>query len=253
VYCFSYTTIIADEEGKTKKPYSKQLPGYHFYLLVLNGEYKEGAVPLLHSLIKKQFENRYTVTILSHRVQYIRKQSHNQKYFLNKVIENGLLAYSDTLHLVYPINTDEKRDVDFTKNYWKNRMMAAGQFLRVAEGCTRCEEALVKNALVQQAMQQVAMAQLDLLLSYHPNIYSINYLFYLLECIPEVKLPFTDSGQDRRLKQLLAANIDMIKHKDLKSESIEESNMIYEKCHAFYNSMYALGQIELLRLDNLNE
>lgn len=249
VYCFGYTAIDINEQIKKKKAFNKQLPGYHFYLLVLNSEYRENAVLLLQSLIKKQFENRYTVTLLIHRVKNLRSQSHNQKYFLDKVMVNGILAYHDSRYNVYPINTDTQRDIEYTRNYWKNRMLAAEQFLKTAEQCTKPDEALVKNALVQQAIQQVTTAQLDLFLGYHPAIYSIPYLFRLLQCIPEIKLPFSDSEQDRKLVKLLSANIDMIKHKDLNLDSLNDSNLLYTKCEDFYNEMYTLGYAELKRQD----
>lgn len=253
VFCFGYNTIDISEDKKNKKIFNKQLPGYHFYLLVLNIEYKENALALLQSLIKEQFGNRYTLTLLIHRMQNLRKQSHYQKYFLNKVMANGILAQFESPYSISPINADKNRDIEFTRNYWKNRMLACEQFLMTAEQCTEPDEALVKNALVQQAVQQVAVAQLDLFLSYHPAIYSIPYLFRLLQCIPEIKLPFSDSEQDRKLRELLSANIDMIKHKDLNWDSIDDSNLLYTKCEAFYNEMYTLGYTELQRLDDLKE
>nr|WP_199001300.1 hypothetical protein [Flavobacterium sp. ASV13] len=253
VFCFGYNTIDISEDKKNKKIFNKQLPGYHFYLLVLNIEYKENALPLLQSLIKEKFGNRYTLTLLIHRMQNLRKQSHYQKYFLNKVMANGILAQFESPYSIYPINADENRDIEFTRNYWKNRMLACEQFLMTAEQCTEPDEALVKNALVQQAVQQVAVAQLDLFLSYHPAVYSIPYMFRLLECIPAIKLPFSDSQQDRKLIELLSANIDMIKHKDLNRESIDQSNLLYNKCEAFYNEMYTLGYTELQRLDDLEQ
>jgi hypothetical protein len=250
VYCFGYNRINADEDGKIGKAYSKHLPRYHFYVLVLSNEYKENSVPLLQSQIKNQFGNRYTVTLLIHRVKNLRSQSHNQKYFLDKVISNGFLAYIDIVHQVYPINADAERDLEFTRNYWKNRMLVAEQFLMTAKRCTEPNEAIIKNALIQQSLQQISIALLDLFLGYHPSMYSIPYLFRLLECIAEVDVPFTDSEQDIKLKQLLSANIGEIKYKDLNRESIEESNLLYAKCEVFYNDMCALGYQEFKRLDN---
>mgnify|MGYP000035074980 CR=1 FL=1 len=253
VYCFGYARTNSNDQEKSKKLFNKHLPGYHFYLLVLSSEYKENAIPLLQYHIKEKFGNRYTATILIHRVKNLRSQNNNQKYFLNKVIENGIPAYCDSQYAIYPLNTDPQRDIEFTSNYWKNRMLGAEQFLMTAEQCTEPEEALVKNALVQQAVQLVATAQLDLFLSYHPTVYSIAYLFRLLQCIPEIKLPFSDSQLDRKLRELLSASIDMIKHKDLNVDSIEDSNMLFTKCEEFYNEMYTLGYTELKRLDDLKQ
>lgn len=74
-----------------------------------------------------------------------------------------------------------------------------------------------------------------------------------MQCIPEIKLPFSDSQLDRKLRELLSASIDMIKHKDLNVDSIEDSNLLFTKCEEFYNEMYTLGYTELKRLDDLKQ
>lgn len=237
--------------GKRQKNYTKQLPGYHFYLLLLNGEHKENAVLLLQALIRKRFNDKYTVTILSHRLQYLRKQSHNQQYFFNTIISNGLKVYEDPKHPIYPLKIDMVRDIEFTMNYWKNRMLAAGSFLATAQNEKMNQPALITNALLQQAVQQIIMALLDLFLSYHPNIYSTKYMLRLSECVPGIEPLFDNSEEDRKLRQLLSANIDMIKHKNLDTESIEDSDRLYTKCRDFYDMAKRLGQTELELLANL--
>ena len=143
------------------------------------------------------------------------------------------------------------RDIEFTKNYWKNRMLAAESFLVTAQNGKMNQPALIINALLQQAVQQIIMALLDLFLNYHPNIYSTKYMLRLVECIPGVEPPFDNSEEDRKLRQLLSANIDMIKHKNLDTESIEDSDRLYTKCRDFYDMAIRLGQTELERLADL--
>ena len=251
IYCFGYTTKWLNI-GSSKINYTDQVPGYHFYLLLLTGESRENTVPLLQSQIKKLFNNQYTVTILSHRVQYLRRQSHNQQYFFNTVMANGLRAYNDTEHPVYPLKIDMVRDMAFTRNYWKNRMRAAEAFLEMVRNEHDNPHVIILNALLQQAVQQIAMGLLDLFLGYHPNIYSTKYLLRLLGCIPEVQPIFDNSERDRKLLQLLSANIDMLKHNDLDRESIEDSNVLYTRCRDFFDVATKVGTTRMEAAGNLN-
>ncbi len=247
IYCFGYTTKWAGV-GNSQNNYTDQGPGFHFYLLVLTGESKENTVPLLQLLIKQRFENKYTITLLSHRIKYLRRHSHNKQYFFNSVMANGLTVYSNPDHPVYPLKIDMVRDIAFTKNYWKNRMRAAEAFLDIV----RCEydnpQPLILNVLLQQAVQQVIMALLDLFLGYHPSIYSTKYMLRLVESIPGVDPLFNDSDNDIKLLWRLSANIDMIKHNDLDTAETAETNRLYITCVDFFDRAVRLGQKELERL-----
>jgi len=248
VYCFGYS-ITENDVSKKQKPFSRTLPGYHFYLLVLNREHKQNSVAELQALIKKKFSGRYTVTILQHKAQHLRKQALNQKHFINAVVANGLEVYNSPLSPFFPITVAAGRDIKFTNNYWNNRMLVAKGFLTLIQDEYPNELPLLINAMLQQAIQQMAVGVLDLFLSYHPNIYSTNYLLRLLECIPTLPKLFIDSEEDRRLRQLLSANIDMLKHKNPEQETIEDSSKLYKKCNDFYNAILVAGGKELKRLE----
>lgn len=244
VYCLGYS-IVEKETNKKQKPFRRKLPCYHFYLLVLNNEHRHNIVPELQALIKKQFAGRYTVTILQHRAQYLRKQTINQKHFINAVATNGLEVYNSPYSPFYAIPVPACRDIEFTKDYWKDRMLIAEGFLaQVQTGLP-----IIINALLQQAVQQIAIGLLDLFMGYHPNVYSTNYLLRLLDCIPELPKLFTNSAEDRRLRQLLSANIDMLKHKNPKLETIEDSGKLFQKCKEFYDAILVAGSKELERLE----
>lgn len=248
VYCFGYS-IIENDLQKKQKPFSRTLPGYHYYLLVLNREYKQNSVAELQALIRKKFSGRYTVTILQHKAQHLRKQALNQKHFINAVVANGLEVYNSPLSPFYQIPVATGRDIKFTKNYWNNRMLVAQGFLTLVQDEYPDELPILINAMLQQAIQQIAVGVLDLFLSYHPNIYSTNYLLRLLDCIPKLPKLFIDSEEDRRLRQLLSANIDMLKHKNPEQETIEDSSKLYKKCKDFYNAILVAGSKELERLE----
>lgn len=244
IYCFGYSVASSN---KKQKPFSKELPGYHFYLLVLNREHRQNIVPELQALIKNKFAGQYTVTILQHRAQYLRKQNINQKHFINAVVRNGLEVYNNPEHPFYEIHVVADRDFAFNKNYWDNRMRLAEGFLALVH----TEQAIILNVLIQQAVQQMAVGLIDLFMGYHPNIYSTNYLLRLLDCMPELPKMFTDSEEDYKLRQLLSANIDMLKHKNIGQENIEDSSKLFKKAKDFYDKILVIGNKELQRLEQI--
>jgi len=241
IHCFGY---LVTSSNKKQKAFSKELPVYHFYLLVLNSEHRQNIVPELQALIKKKFTGKYTVTILQHRSQYLRNQAVNQKNFINAVIRNGLEVYNNPEHPFYKIPVAAERDLAFSKNYWGNRMHLAEGFLALVHS----EQPIILNILIQQAVQQIAVGLIDLFMGYHPNIYSTNYLLRLLDCIPELPKLFTDSEEDYRLQQLLSANIDMLKHKNIGQETVEDSSKLFKKARDFYDKILVIGNKELQRL-----
>lgn len=241
IYCFGYSVTGSN---KKQKSFTKELPGYHFYLLVLNSEHRQNIVPELQALIKKKFGGKYTATILQHRTQYLRNQAVNQKHFINAVVRNGLEVYNSPDHPFYEIPVAADRDLAFSKNYWDNRMRLADGFLALVH----TELPIILNILIQQAVQQMAVGLIDLFMGYHPNIYSTNYLLRLLDCIQELPKLFTDSEEDYRLQQLLSANIDMLKHKNIGHETIEDSSKLFKKAKKFYDKILVIGNKELDRL-----
>ena len=244
IYCFGYSVTSSN---KKQKVFSKELPGYHFYLLVLNSEHRQNIVPELQALIKKIFAGKYTVTILQHRAQYLRNQAVNQKHFINAVIRNGLEAYNNPENPFYEMPVAADRDLAFSKNYWGNRMRLAEGFLALVH----TEQPIILNVLIQQAVQQMAVGLIDLFMGYHPNIYSNNYLLRLLDCIPELPKLFTNSEENCRLRQLLSANIDMLKHKNIGQETIEDSSKLFKKAKDFYDKILVIGNNELQLLEQI--
>jgi len=241
IYCFGY---LVTSSNKKQKAFIKELPNYHFYLLVLNSKHRQNIVPELQALIKKKFNGKYTVTILQHRAQYLRNQAVNQKHFINAVVRNGLEVYNNPDHPFYEIPVAADRDLAFSKNYWDNRLRLAEGFLALVH----TEQPIILNILIQQAVQQIAVGLIDLFMGYHPNIYSANYLLRLLDCIPELPKLFTDSEEDYRLQQLLSANIDMLKHKNIGHETIADSSKLFKKAKDFYDKILVIGNKELERL-----
>jgi hypothetical protein len=130
-------------------------------------------------------------------------------------------------------------------------MLLAEGFLTLVQDEYPNELPLLINAMLQQAVQQMAVGLLDIFLGYHPNIYSTSYLLRLLDCIPELPKLFSNSAQDRRLRQLLSANIDMLKHKSPGQETIEDGSKLFQKCRVFNDAILVAGTNELERLERI--
>lgn len=251
IFCFGYTVIHEQEEDVKKGYFRKTLPRYHFYLLVLNMENKENAVSLLQSLIREKFQGRYKVTILNHRSHYLRKQSQNQKYFFDTITTNGLLIYNNPLHPIYCKTFGVVRDLEFSKNYWQNRILAAKYFMALIQNSSEPELPLITNQILQQSMKQIMVGLIDLFLGYHPNTFSINYLFSLLNYLDFIELPFDLNIEKERLTcQLLSGNINMLMHRDLKNETKDDSDILYDKCEKFIELALRIGNSEVERIQN---
>lgn len=251
LYCFGCISTSHRQLGR-HKAYRKALPSLHFYLLVLHSDFKDNLYVRLKALIGEATGGLHTVTLLCQRMQQLRRQHQHHRFFMNKILLNGYAAYKDTVYPCTPVVTLPERDLVFSAKYWRDRLLVARQFLNLAGMCKNSAEELVKNALLQQAVQQLVVAQLELFLGCRPKHYGIGYLLSLLACIPSMPLLFTASEMDLRLQQLLSADLDMLKHKQLDHHSIEASGVLYQKCEVFYATLHAIGLEELKRIENFN-
>jgi hypothetical protein len=251
IYCFGYTVIHNQDEVIKTGYFRKKLPRYHFYLLVLNMEHKENAASVLQSHIREKFQDRYKVTILNHRVHYLSKQSQNQKHFFDTITTNGLLIYNNPLYPMYCKIFGVARDLEFSKNYWQNRILAAEHFLILVQDSNEPEVSLIINSVLQQCIKQIAAGLIDLFLGYHPNKYSVSYLFALVQYLDIIELPFDLNNEIERVAyQLLSASSDMILHKNLRSENTEDSDFLFGKCEKFFELAEQIGNNEVERIQN---
>jgi hypothetical protein len=74
-----------------------------------------------------------------------------------------------------------------------------------------------------------------------------------MKYIPEVEFPFDFTiEKDKELYQLLCANIEMLKHKDMQCDNIEDSKHLEERCSEFFVVVNEAAKKEIKRLENLN-
>ncbi|MCC9073222.1 hypothetical protein LNQ49_16720 [Flavobacterium sp. F-65] len=246
IYCFGYNTIHESNTLKNTN-YSKQLPNYHFYLFVLNLEHIDKAVVLMEALIQEKFGGKYKVTILNHSINYLHKKNHNQKYFFNAIISNGLLIYNNPLFLVYSKTFGLERETLFVKKFYDDKMQLAQQFFSLGQDCCNDDLVLMKNELLHKALKQIAIGHIHLFLGYYTGRFSVNCLFSLLKYIQEIELPF-DFAEDEEslIYQLLSVNSERLQHKD----TIAYSSFLEERCVDFFVKAQLIADKEFKRLEN---
>jgi len=243
IYCFGYATIHNLENNIKKSYYSENLPGYHFYLLVVYLEPAANAIASMQSLIRTKFEGQYKVTVLNHSSNYVRKKNQNQKYFFDTIIANGLLVYNNPLHLMYAGTLNTERDLDFTRKYVKDRIQTAQQLFSLAQNCFNDDSAIIKKVLFCKTMEQVSIGLIYLFLGYHSGKFSINYLFSLLKYIKEVKLPFDfKDAKEKALYQFMSENPEVSKERKEYYAIIKDNQLLERKCVTFIQDAIELTE-----------
>lgn len=251
VYCFGYDTFHNENKKKKKESYSKKVPNYHFYLLVVYLEHTEKAILLMQNLIQAKFGGKYKVTILYHNSNFVRKKNQNQKYFFDAIITNGLLVYNNSLYLAYPETSIGERDINFSKKYVERRIMIAQQLFSLAQNCFSDDSIIIKKVLFRKVIEQIAIGLIYLFLNYHAGKFSINYLFSLLKYIDEVDLPFDcDDTKERTLYQYLSETTEVSIKKRKENGNVLDNKFLENKCVAFFKQAKELSANAFGKLEN---
>lgn len=254
VYCFGYATIHNQKSTIKKESYSKKVPNYHFYLLVVYLEHTEKAIMLMQNLIRTRFGGKYKVTILYHDSSYVRKKNQNQKYFFDAVISNGHLVYNNPLYLAYSKTKIIGRDIRFSKKYVDNRIMIAQQLFSLAQNCFSDDSVIIKKVLFRKVMEQIAIGLIYMFLGYHAGKFSINYLFSLLKYVKEVDFPFDfNDEKDKALYQYLAETVEVSTKKGKNCNSISDNKLLEYKCIVFFKHAKELAVKAFEKLENTNK
>ncbi|URC14577.1 hypothetical protein [Flavobacterium sp. B183] len=193
VYCFGYT-ILHNQENKPKK-FSNKLPGYHFYLLIINLDQTQNEIAPMEELILEKFEGRHQVTILSHSAELIRKEKTCQKYFFDYVKTHGILIYNAPYYSVYLKKHLPSWEPEFKEKYEKEKVLKAKQLFNEAEYYLSDSHVTVKKVLFRRAIEQISSGLIYLHLGYFSNKLSMNSLFALLKYIKEIELPFDPENE----------------------------------------------------------
>lgn len=234
IYCFGYASIHSPQWNGENSGYSKNLPKYHFYLLVVNLEEKEKVLPELQTLILKKFKEKCKVTILTNTAAYVSKRNRKQKYFFDSIISNGYLVYNNPSYLVYSKTYGITRDIEFSTKYLESRIQIAKRLLNLAQNCFNDDSTIIKKMLFRKVIEQLAIGNISTFLGYHSGKYSLSYLFSLLKYVQEVKLPFDFKNEKEKvLYKILLENANTAKGENINHSSISDIKQLEEKCIIF--------------------
>ena len=231
VYCFGYT-ILHDQESKPKN-YSDKLPGYHFYLLIINLDQTQYEIAPMEELILEKSEGRYQVTILSHSAGLIRKKKTCQKYFFNYVKAYGLLIYNAPYYSVY-LKKYLPWESEFKEKYEKEKVLTAKQLFDDAEYFLSDSHVTVKKVLFRKVIEKISLGFIYLHLGYLSDKLSMNSLFSLLKYIQEIELPFDhENEKETKIMEYLFETAVVSINKVAQDSNNDYDKLIENRCILF--------------------
>lgn len=248
IYCFGYATVHKINHKNKKVNYISSLPKYHFYLLLVNLEPVDKV--LIQSLIRNNFEGRYTVTILNHNVESIKKTDQNHRYFFDKIIANGLFVYNNPSYVLYPVINSGERDVAYSRKYVTHRLLIAQQLFSLADNRFSDDSERIKKGLYRKTMEQISVGLIYLYLGYYPGKVATNCLFSLLKYTKEVELPFDFKIENEKMLYQFMIESPEMSGKELEPNTIMEFNKLLEqKCKNFLEYSAQLVEHKFIKMD----
>lgn len=232
---------------------SKKEKHTHFYLLVFTNEKIANAVADVSDIVKTKTQGRYTVTLLVHKAKSDHYLKPHQLYFYHAVLTKGCKVYE---HQNMPQNVfDEvpKRNVDYMRSYWKNRNIVATNFLRSENQIDYMDTGVVQESMMHIAVEQICLGLINVFLGYHPDHFSMAYLFEICE----IFTPLTSeifpqiTGEDKKLFDLLKAHPGSLRWAKLKKSCLLDTELLAKRCNLFHERACELVEVELERTDNL--
>ncbi|BFM43801.1 hypothetical protein CFS9_24420 [Flavobacterium sp. CFS9] len=248
VYCFGYI-ILHDQENKSKN-YSAKLPGYHFYLLIINLDQAQYEIAPMEELILEKFEGRHQATVLSHSAELIRKKKAYQKCFFEDVKTHGLLIYNAPYYSVYLKKYRRSWETEFKEKYEKERVLIAGQLFADAEHYLSDNNVTVKRVLFRRVIEQIGLGLIYLHLGYLSDKLSMNSLFSLLKYIQRIELPFDhENEKEAKILQYLFETAVVSINKEAQDNNSDYDKLIENRCILFLK--HAKDQVtkEAIKLD----
>ena len=245
IYCFGYNRLDNEDYLTDGNKYYKRPIGNRYYMLVFYDEVKDDAVQRILGRIYGKHGKNNEVVLLVHSYKAVKNKNDNQKYFFNKIIENGICAYENPKGATFYQGTLDY-SADLSESYWQNRIHAAEVFLQMASELNTDGTALIKDSMLHSATEQIILGLLFFFTGYKPNRFSLNFLFDLLNYLTDINLEdeFLDDEGKKLLKQL-TVNPEMLKHNQLTIGNYTESKQLQEKCITIFNRSKLLVENEI--------
>ena len=254
VYCFGERKKSQSVLNPFSENSSKKERNTHFYLLVLTDQYIIKTVSDICDVIKNRTKGRYTVTMLLHKGKSGNYLTPHQTFFYHEVLTKGYKVYErENMPPNIVFNEVPKRNVDYIRSYWKNRNIIADNFINSQNQIDFLESAEVHEAMMHIAVEQICLGLINVFLGYHPNHFSLAYLFEICEIFtPLVSEIFPQTTvEDKRLFDLLKTHPGSLRWFKLKNSSRIDTELLAKRCKLFYERACELVELELERIENL--
>ncbi|WP_016989519.1 hypothetical protein [Flavobacterium sp. ACAM 123] len=254
VYCFGERKKSQSVLNPFSENSSKKERNTHFYLLVLTDQYIIKTVSDICDVIKNRTKGRYTVTMLLHKGKLGNYLTPHQTFFYHEVLTKGYKVYErENMPPNIVFNEVPKRNVDYIRSYWKNRNIIADNFINSQNQIDLLESAVVHEAMIHTAVEQICLGLINVFLGYHPNHFSLAYLFEICEIFtPLVSEIFPQTtGEDKRLFDLLKTNPGSLRWFKLKNSSRIDTELLAKRCKLFHERACELVEVEMERIENL--
>jgi hypothetical protein len=254
IYCFGERKKNQSVLNPFSENNSKKERNTHFYLLVLTDEHIIKTVSDISDVIKTKTEGRYTVTMLLHKGKSGNYLTPHQLYFYYAVLTKGYKVY-ERENMPPNIAFDEvpKRNIDHIRSYWKNRNIVADNFITSENQIDYMETGEVQEAMMHIAVEQICLGLINVFLGYHPNHFSIAYLFEICEIFTPLTseiFPRT-TGEDKKLFDLLKEHPGSLRWAKVKKSCRINTELLAKKCKLFHEQACELVEAELERIENL--
>ena len=178
----------------------------------------------------------------------------HQTFFYHEVLTKGYKVYErENMPPNIVFNEVPKRNVDYIRSYWKNRNIIADNFINSQNQIDFLESAEVHEAMMHIAVEQICLGLINVFLGYHPNHFSLAYLFEICEIFtPLVSEIFPQTTvEDKRLFDLLKTHPGSLRWFKLKNSSRIDTELLANRGKLFHERACELVEAELERIENL--
>lgn len=255
IYCFGEKKQVQTIQNPFKEFVSTHKEQTHFYLMVLTDEYVVNAVADISDIIKTKTEGQYMVTLLFFNVKYGHYLSPNQRYFYHQVLAKGYKIYErENMPLNICFDEIPERNINYVRSYWKNRNKVAETFLGNLNQVDYTDTGFVQDSMIHIVVEQICLGLINVFLGYHPDHFSLAYLFDLCE----IFTPLTSemfpriTSEDKRLFDLLKTNPSSLRWINVKKSSLLDTEHLERRCGLFYEKACEIAEVELQRIESLS-
>lgn len=254
IYCFGERKLTHESQNPFQELVSTKKEHTHLYLLVFTDEYINNAVADISDSIKNRTDGLYTATLLFCKVKSGTSLGKHQSYFCHQVMMKGCQVYEPE-NRPFTISFEEipKLKLKYISSYWKNRSIIAETFLNNQNQIDYGATGFVQDSMMHIAVEQICLGLINVFLGYHPDHFSLPYLFDLCEIFTPLTSEIfpRNTPEDIELLELLKTNPSSLRWMNVKGNSLINTELLGKRCNLFHARACELIEAELERIENL--